>query len=196
VDESAQLLERERELDRIAGALGDAADGVGSVLLVEGPAGIGKATLGLAAADEARSRRMHVLRAAGRELERDFPYGVVRQLLDRVLRYPIGAPSAALAAEPRKACALRIASTVKLGALSRTHTTYAVPACTGSAVIDSLSLKKCVASKIGVVPWSDFSSRALPHVFPPSLDVTVATPVSLFPAATPPVLLVASRPEA
>jgi DNA-binding NarL/FixJ family response regulator len=86
VDESAQLLERERELDRIAGALGDAADGVGSVLLVEGPAGIGKTTLGLAAADAARSRGMHVLRAAGRELERDFAYGVVRQLLDPVLR--------------------------------------------------------------------------------------------------------------
>ena len=86
VDERAEVLEREGELEQIAGALGDAVDGVGSVLLVEGPAGIGKTTLGLAGANEARSRGMRVLRAAGRELERDFPYGVVRQLLDPVLR--------------------------------------------------------------------------------------------------------------
>ena len=111
VDECAGLLEREGELERIAAALGDAVDGVGSVLLVEGPAGIGKTTLGLAAADEARSRKMRVLRAAGRELERDFPYGVVRQLLDPVLRAAspadrerllegAGAASAALALVP------------------------------------------------------------------------------------------------
>jgi len=86
VNERAEVLEREDELERIAAALAYAVDGVGSVLLVEGPAGIGKTTLGLAAADEARSRGMRVLRAAGRELERDFPYGVVRQLVDPVLR--------------------------------------------------------------------------------------------------------------
>lgn len=80
------VLERDRELERIGAALGQAMGGAGGVLLVEGPAGIGKTTLGLAAADEARSRGMRVLRAAGRELERDFPYGVVRQLLDPVLR--------------------------------------------------------------------------------------------------------------
>ena len=55
-------------------------------------------------------------------------------------------------AGPRKACALKIASTVKLGDSSRSQTTYAIPAWFGSAVTDSLSLKKCVASKIGVVP--------------------------------------------
>jgi DNA-binding NarL/FixJ family response regulator len=91
VDEPVELLERERELERIAGALRDAVEGVGSVLLVEGPAGIGKTTLGLTAADDARSCGMRVLRAAGRELERDFPYGVVRQLLDPVLR--VAAPA-------------------------------------------------------------------------------------------------------
>jgi DNA-binding NarL/FixJ family response regulator len=80
------VVERDRELERIVAALGQAMGGAGGVLLVEGPAGIGKTTLGLAAADEARSRGIRVLRAAGRELERDFPYGVVRQLLDPVLR--------------------------------------------------------------------------------------------------------------
>jgi len=80
------VLERERELGRIWTALEAAISGAGGVLLVEGPAGIGKTTLALAAGDEARSRGMGVLRAVGSELERDFSYGVVRQLFDPVLR--------------------------------------------------------------------------------------------------------------
>jgi DNA-binding CsgD family transcriptional regulator len=80
------VLERERELERIGVAMADAMRNAGGVLLLEGPAGIGKTTLANAAAQEARSRRMRVLRAAGRELERDYPYGVVRQLVDPVLR--------------------------------------------------------------------------------------------------------------
>ena len=80
------VLERERELERIGSALEGAIAGEGGVLLVEGSAGIGKTTLALTAGDQGRSRRMRVLRAAGRELERDFPYGLVRQLFDPVLR--------------------------------------------------------------------------------------------------------------
>src|SRR5512137_3068451 len=59
--------------------------------------------------------------------------------------------------------------------------------------MDSLSLKNWVTSKIGLVPWSALIRRWLPQVLPPSLEVTVATPVSLFPLV---VLLVASRPTA
>jgi DNA-binding CsgD family transcriptional regulator len=80
------MLERERELKQIGAAMADAIRGGGGVLLLEGPPGIGKTTLANAAAQEGRSRGMRVLRAAGRELERDFPYGVVRQLVDPVLR--------------------------------------------------------------------------------------------------------------
>ncbi|HYB22588.1 MAG TPA: ATP-binding protein, partial [Solirubrobacteraceae bacterium] len=80
------VLERERELARIGCALEGAIAGTGGVLLVEGSAGIGKTTLAMAAGDEGRSRGVRVVRAAGRELERDFPYGVVRQLFDPLLR--------------------------------------------------------------------------------------------------------------
>src|SRR6266581_5295955 len=60
--------------------------------------------------------------------------------------------------------------------------------------MDSLSLKKWVNSKTGLVPWSDLIRNGLTQVLPPLLEVTVATPVSLVPLAVPPVLLVASRP--
>src|SRR6266699_2235103 len=59
--------------------------------------------------------------------------------------------------------------------------------------MDSLSLKNWVNSKTGLVPLSDLIRRWLPQVLPPSLEVTVATPVSLLPLI---VLLVASRPTA
>jgi len=86
VPDAVGVLEREQELRRICRALSEARDGTGGALLVEGPAGIGKTTLANAAGREARSLGMRVLHAAGRELERDFPYGVVRQLVDPVLR--------------------------------------------------------------------------------------------------------------
>src|SRR6266436_7347099 len=61
--------------------------------------------------------------------------------------------------------------------------------------MDSLSLKNWVNSKTGLVPLSDLIRRALPQVWPPVVEVTAATPVSLTP---PPltVVLVASRPTA
>ena len=42
---AGRLLERERELQRIASLLEGALDGAGSMLVVEGPAGIGKTRL-------------------------------------------------------------------------------------------------------------------------------------------------------
>jgi DNA-binding CsgD family transcriptional regulator len=77
------LLERDRELAALDRLLVDAADGRGRVALIEGPAGIGKSRL-LA---EARARavgRMTVLTARCGELERDFSFGAVRQLLEPV----------------------------------------------------------------------------------------------------------------
>ena len=80
------LLERDRELDLIEHSLDAAADGVGGVVLIEGPPGIGKTTLAMSAMRRARSAGMRVLRAAGSELERDFGYGVARQLFEPSLR--------------------------------------------------------------------------------------------------------------
>ena len=80
------LLEREAELERLGAALDTARAGRGATLLVQGSAGIGKTSVLEAAAASARRQGMTVLRAAGGELEREFAYGVVRQLFDPVLR--------------------------------------------------------------------------------------------------------------
>jgi DNA-binding CsgD family transcriptional regulator len=76
------LLERDDELEVIAHALDRAVEGEGGLILVEGEAGAGKTALLGAAGDLAREREMGVLRARGGEFERDFPYGIVRQLFE------------------------------------------------------------------------------------------------------------------
>jgi predicted ATPase len=52
------------------------------VVLVEGPAGIGKTRLTEAALTRVAGAGLAVARARCDELERDFPFGVVRQLLE------------------------------------------------------------------------------------------------------------------
>lgn len=81
-----QMLEREHELARVGSALRKAGAGAGSVLLVEGPAGIGKTTLLDGARAAAAERGMRIVAARATELEREFSHGVVRQLVDPVLR--------------------------------------------------------------------------------------------------------------
>jgi DNA-binding CsgD family transcriptional regulator len=79
------LLERDRELERIGWCLKRAQEGHGSALVVEGPAGIGKTALLARARDTAQDEGIRVLRARGAELEREFAFSVVRQLVEPVL---------------------------------------------------------------------------------------------------------------
>jgi DNA-binding CsgD family transcriptional regulator len=76
------LLERSEELARIESALAAARSGRGAFVVVEGPAGIGKTALLAAARTAAAEGGMRVLRSRGTELERDFAFGVVRQLFE------------------------------------------------------------------------------------------------------------------
>ena len=76
------LLERERELAELSNALTDARRGRGRLILAEGPAGLGKTSLLRAAANLAAEAEVTCLRARASELERDFAYGCVRQLLE------------------------------------------------------------------------------------------------------------------
>lgn len=82
---TAQLLERSEELARIESALAEARSGRGTFVVVEGPAGIGKTALLAAARAAAEDSGMRVLRSRGTELERDFAFGVVRQLFEPAL---------------------------------------------------------------------------------------------------------------
>jgi DNA-binding CsgD family transcriptional regulator len=83
--DSGALLERDAALDRIDQRLRNAITGGGSLLLLQGPAGIGKTRLVIAAGRRGRELGLQALTARGSELERDFAYGLVRQLFEAPL---------------------------------------------------------------------------------------------------------------
>jgi DNA-binding CsgD family transcriptional regulator len=81
----ALLLERARELAVLKEATAEAARGTPGVVVIEGPAGIGKTSLLRAARHEAGSLGLRVLAARGGELERGLELGVARQLFEPLL---------------------------------------------------------------------------------------------------------------
>jgi DNA-binding CsgD family transcriptional regulator len=76
------LLERDRELATLDALIDEAAAGQARLALIEGPAGIGKTRLVAEAGRRASEKGFRVLAAQGGELEREFPFGVVRQLFE------------------------------------------------------------------------------------------------------------------
>ncbi len=91
------LVEREDELRAVDAAIIRVVAGDGGVVLFEGPAGIGKTRL----LDELRRRADHrglqVLEARAGTLEREFAFGIVRQLLEPVATPELMAGPAAAA---------------------------------------------------------------------------------------------------
>ncbi|MET0965006.1 MAG: AAA family ATPase, partial [Nakamurella sp.] len=80
------LLERAGEVAAIAAACQAAQRGDGRVVVLAGRAGIGKSSLLLAGQRAARAAGFTVLTARPSDLEREFAFGVVRQLLERAVQ--------------------------------------------------------------------------------------------------------------
>jgi DNA-binding CsgD family transcriptional regulator len=77
-----ELLERTAELSALATLLDNAVAGSGGAVLIEGEAGVGKTALLERACEQAVERGVTVLAGRGGELEREFAWGVVRQLFE------------------------------------------------------------------------------------------------------------------
>src|SRR4051794_30837562 len=80
-----RLLEREREMAALEAELASARSGTGRLILLEGPAGIGKTTLLRAFAERGRSAGGQGLTARGGAPERGLAWGTVRGLFSPVL---------------------------------------------------------------------------------------------------------------
>src|SRR5262245_24509710 len=90
------LLEREDELRRLRHAIAGASDGAGGLVVLRGPAGVGKTRLLARARSDAAAAGLSVLEARGAPLERAFAFGVARQLFEApVLAEPEGLLSGA-----------------------------------------------------------------------------------------------------
>jgi DNA-binding NarL/FixJ family response regulator len=79
------LLEREGEIATLDALLDKLAEGVSNLVVVEGPGGIGKSRLLDALRERARLRGVQRLSARGADLEKEFPFGAVRQLFEPTL---------------------------------------------------------------------------------------------------------------
>jgi DNA-binding CsgD family transcriptional regulator len=90
------LLERADELERIDALLALAQADSGDILLITGPAGIGKSVLLGVARERALLAGMQVLSGRGRELEGGFSFGVARQLFESLLAGAAGTERDAL----------------------------------------------------------------------------------------------------
>ncbi|MBS1679687.1 MAG: AAA family ATPase [Actinobacteria bacterium] len=87
IGRQSRLLERDEDLKVVRRALGSACEEAGGgTLLIEGPAGVGKTALLGALATTATADGYEVLRARGSEMERDFGFGLARQLFGPLLR--------------------------------------------------------------------------------------------------------------
>jgi DNA-binding CsgD family transcriptional regulator len=86
------LREREHELGALHEGLDRACAGEGTLLLVEGPAGLGKTELVREARAAALRAGVRPLEARGSELEQPFAFGIVRQLLEPVIGEDTGHP--------------------------------------------------------------------------------------------------------
>ncbi|MFE4646295.1 ATP-binding protein, partial [Streptomyces sp. NPDC056730] len=100
------LLERETELARVGAALSAAEEGTSSVILLSGPLGIGRTALLRQLPGAVSGTDVRVLRANAAPMERDFAFGVVRQLLDSLLSSASRADRERWAREPDHATGL------------------------------------------------------------------------------------------
>lgn len=85
IEAAPLLLEREGVLAELGAALSGARRGNGRVVLMQGPAGIGKTRLLAESRDRAQGLGLRVLSARGGPLERTYGFGIVRQLLETVV---------------------------------------------------------------------------------------------------------------
>ncbi|MFJ6789454.1 helix-turn-helix transcriptional regulator [Streptomyces angustmyceticus] len=79
------LVNREEELSALSALVRDARAGSGGIALLEGVVGIGKSLLLDRLVAALPTEGLQVLEARGDALERDFPFGVVRQLFEPLL---------------------------------------------------------------------------------------------------------------
>ncbi|HJQ05962.1 MAG TPA: AAA family ATPase [Nocardioides sp.] len=84
--DECEIVERDAEQEALREALARAAWGDGGVVVVEGPAGIGKSTLLDVAVQAAGERGFRRLRGGGGEVARAVPFAVARDVLGPALR--------------------------------------------------------------------------------------------------------------
>ena len=164
------LLEREDELAALRELVAEACAGSGRLAILEGPPGIGKTELLEASAREAADAGVTVLQARGSELERDFAFGVARQLFEpAVLALDDANRDEALAGDAALAAPLVGAEGLVTAAPSATAELF--PSLHGLYwLCSNLSASRPVLLAIDDAHWSDTPSLKFVHYLARRLD--------------------------
>jgi DNA-binding CsgD family transcriptional regulator len=174
-----RLLDRASELRELREALVASSDGTGRVIVVEGPAGIGKSALLEFASDHARSAGIGVLSSRSSEFGRTYPWGIVRSLF---------APALALAESERAEVFSGAAALAEVPlALRRPSAHFSADAdALGAALhglywaLANLALSKPLLVAVDDVHWADAPSlRWLEYVAASIHDLPVVLCVAL-----------------
>jgi len=166
---TAPLLDRERELRELHVALADARDEKGQLVLIEGPAGLGKTSLLRASFEAALELGFAVLRARASELERNFPYGCVRQLLEPVVSRASAAERERLF-EGAAALAMPLFA-ARVAAQSESSSDSAFSVLHGLYwLLNNLTRAKPVALCVDDLQWADAESLHFLSYLTPRLD--------------------------
>ena len=169
-DAASRLLERDAELGALDDLFGRARAGSGGLALVLGSPGIGKTSLLQAARELAAGQDLRVLTAGAGELEREFPFGVMRQLFEGPLRQATAAARDELlsgAAAPAAGLVGGAAGTVPGDGSALDHALYWLAA--------NLAEQEPLALLVDDLHWGDASSlRALLHLARRLDDIPIA----------------------
>ena len=165
----ATLLERERELTELGNALTETREGSGRLVLIEASAGLGKTSLLRGAAETAAVEGFTCLRARASELERDFAYGCVRQLLE---------PVVAKLSRPERDRLFEGAANLSQPLFASTDAPQPTPSADSSFsvlhglywLINNLADEGPIALLVDDVHWSDAESLRFLNYLAPRLD--------------------------
>ena len=181
-DRRQALLERDAVLARIDERGRDAIAGDGSLLVLGGPAGIGKTRLVMAAGQRGRELGLQTLSARGSELERDFAYGLVRQLFEA----PVVSASPSERAELLAGAAGRAAAL--FGVVSphddaaEALLTPRSRSCMGSTLCANLARRSALLLCVDDAHWADQASLRFLHYLGRRLE---ELPIAVVAAARP-----------
>ncbi|HEX8122419.1 MAG TPA: AAA family ATPase [Solirubrobacteraceae bacterium] len=177
-DPDASLLERDDQLAVIAEAANAVSRGETRAIAIVAEAGLGKSSLIAATADAAAAAGLHTLRARGAELERDFPFGVVLQLL--------GGRAAALERDGLFTGSAALARPLLLGERSPTDVAAGDPAAMLHGLfwlVSELAERGPLALLVDDLHWADeLSVRFVLHLFERSRDLPGLLAVAARPA--------------
>ncbi|WP_133306173.1 ATP-binding protein, partial [Microbispora triticiradicis] len=175
------LLERDAEVGRMRTLFAAAARGQGGVVLIEGPAGIGKSALAAAARRLGRTAGCRVLSARGSRLEQRSGYGVLRQLVEPVL----------LGADTAQRVRLLRGPAHRALALLDSHLDGPAPGDPGAfhvlyRLLVNVAKAGPVALVVDDVHWADDPSlRVFLHMLPGMAELPLAMVLAGRPAAAP-----------